>query len=96
MRFLANRRSVHVHPLLNAARGDADDEGEQYEVDFFRKAWMDGDGGRTSRPRLEQPVDTAGLAVSGTGAHMLHMRMKRVSHAGLHRLSSVCAACMHM
>lgn len=53
--------------MHDAARGEADDEQEQYEVDFFRKAWMEGgskdadshgaqDRQRSASPSTSQPL----------------------------------------
>lgn len=58
-----------------AARGEGDDEGEQYEVDFLRKAWMEGGAQAQARGRSAspghgadaQPVDTMHLATASTG-----------------------------
>ena len=61
-------------PLLTrttTARGEADDKDEAYEVDFFRKAYMEPGtqpGPSSRRDQYQDPVDTAGLAVGGSGA----------------------------
>ncbi|KAG2439278.1 hypothetical protein HXX76_004639 [Chlamydomonas incerta] len=69
--YAALERKAQLYEKL--ARGELDDEGEQYEVDFLRKGGADDEGPGGEGPggrRGGDPVDSMLQAVSGTGAMM--------------------------
>lgn len=76
--------------VWHAARGEVDDNDGAFEVDFLRKgAWLaDEQLEGPSHSRSEDPLDTMGLAVSGSGApgpaagRACHAAQRRVVAAG--------------
>ncbi|GLC72113.1 hypothetical protein PLESTF_001205300 [Pleodorina starrii] len=68
--YAALERKAQLYEKL--ARGEVDDDDEQYEVDFLRK----GEEGPSGRPPPDEPLDTMLQAVSGTGG-MLSADMQR-------------------
>ena len=70
--YTALERKAQLYDRL--AQGHADDNDEQYNVDFLRKGFLVHEdrapAGRV-REKADRTVDTAGLAVSSSGAKLL-------------------------